>query len=771
MRTVNRVVKKESPLFFLTAFIFMIVLLTVTSISAQGLKISELVPPPEPKIKPIVSPPNDVDKNNNKIDDSLENKIAAAKKILADTKSTVQVKAKASKQLEERVKAELIFSKQITKKQIDDFIAASGTIDYIYKSVGYGWTCTIPLKNTEQLLALMGNTFLGIVEAKKITATIDEAGQCGRVRPVVWNAGYDGDQSETSSKITIAILDTGIDSTHPDLSGRGEYWADFSGEGYSNPADPGHHGSHVAGIACGTGQSSGISPSTISFMHLGTFPSSGFYKCPFHINTSLTSFNWTSTMHWDSANGSRSTTIGQCVFISTGSDYTYIGSPTTGTTDTLINTNTSIANPVINYSNRYSSTPMNNYSATYENYAVVNDVSYKGPDDGYYLFRGIAPDCKWAGIKVLDDTGSGYSSYFCAGVDAAVTQRLTHSIKVGNMSLSMNGDPGINTSIRNKVNTAALNGIVMCISAGNEGNYSGGQGEVNDPGRCQYAITVGASSDVNQLTDFSAHGFNAPGDSNSGDDDMKPDIIAPGGSLLQSLIFSVDSNDTDVLWYSKDIPDVVPNNYLNIYGTSMSAPYMAGCAALIIDALQKRGYTWNYTLDDVLKVKMLLLMTAAETNTIREVPGYGDPTLDRGLKDIHEGYGMVNADAAIDAAAGTPYYDDTTNSFSSNPYDRRCWARELTVTTAPVSLSLTVPATGDFDMYIYQATPDQYGNPVILTSSTNEGLDADESIDSWIPPAEGPAYLVIKRVSGNGSWHLIGSGMQVPVELRDFFAE
>ncbi|WP_324605134.1 S8 family serine peptidase [Streptomyces sp. NRRL S-87] len=64
-----------------------------------------------------------------------------------------------------------------------------------------------------------------------------------------WAAGYDG------KGVKIAVLDTGIDATHPDLKGKVVAARDFSRSG--STADRFGHGTHVASIAAGTGAASG----------------------------------------------------------------------------------------------------------------------------------------------------------------------------------------------------------------------------------------------------------------------------------------------------------------------------------------------------------------------------------------------------------------------------------------------------------------------------------------------------------------------------------
>jgi len=65
--------------------------------------------------------------------------------------------------------------------------------------------------------------------------------------PSVWGAGFQGEGMK------IAIVDTGIDPTHADFEGRVAAMTSFVG---GNGTDDNGHGTHVAGIAAGTGAAS-----------------------------------------------------------------------------------------------------------------------------------------------------------------------------------------------------------------------------------------------------------------------------------------------------------------------------------------------------------------------------------------------------------------------------------------------------------------------------------------------------------------------------------
>ncbi|MFJ1969414.1 S8 family serine peptidase [Streptomyces sp. NPDC087903] len=66
--------------------------------------------------------------------------------------------------------------------------------------------------------------------------------------PTAWEAGYDG------TGVKVAVLDTGVDTTHPDLASQVTEAKDFSGS--SGTGDAFGHGTHVASTVAGSGAKS-----------------------------------------------------------------------------------------------------------------------------------------------------------------------------------------------------------------------------------------------------------------------------------------------------------------------------------------------------------------------------------------------------------------------------------------------------------------------------------------------------------------------------------
>lgn len=114
-------------------------------------------------------------------------------------------------------------------------------------------------------------------------------------------------------------------------------------------------------------------------------------------------------------------------------------------------------------------------------------------------------------------------------------------------------------------------------------------------------------------------------------DTLKPDIAAPGVGVGSSI-----SSYTDASYTTIESVDFNGRTYdfARFSGTSMSSPVVAGIAALILDA--------NPTLTSA-QVKDIIIQTAREDSHTGVIPATGD---------VHWGHGKINAYHAVQLALG-----------------------------------------------------------------------------------------------------------------------
>jgi serine protease len=211
---------------------------------------------------------------------------------------------------------------------------------------------------------------------------------------------------------------------------------------------------------------------------------------------------------------------------------------------------------------------------------------------------GIAFDANILAVKVLNRWGVGYTSSIIDGIRWAVD----HGADVINLSFGSSSSSLIEESA---INYAYDNGVVICASAGNDGEEG-----VLYPAAYENCIAVGAVRYDKQLALYSGTG-----------DAL--DIVAPGGDT--NVDQNGDHNPDGILQETfKRILFKYDWDYYYFQGTSMASPHVAGVAALI------RSLHPTYTPD---QVRQAILTSAQDLGP----PGW----------DPQYGWGLVDAYAAL----------------------------------------------------------------------------------------------------------------------------
>lgn len=176
-------------------------------------------------------------------------------------------------------------------------------------------------------------------------------------------------------------------------------------------------------------------------------------------------------------------------------------------------------------------------------------------------YMGIAPDSNIVGVKVLDKEGGGSISDVIAGIQWVIENKKRYNIKIITLSLGTQAKASYREDpLCKAVDKATEHGITVVAAAGNSGPK---EGTINSPAISPNIIAVGACNDRSTLSprDCKVPDFSSRGPTPDGI--HKPDILAPGVKI-NSL------NNKD-------------NGYHSLSGTSMAAPIIAGCAALLCE--------------------------------------------------------------------------------------------------------------------------------------------------------------------------------------------
>ncbi|MEU9861523.1 S8 family serine peptidase [Streptomyces sp. NPDC047971] len=199
--------------------------------------------------------------------------------------------------------------------------------------------------------------------------------------------------------------------------------------------------------------------------------------------------------------------------------------------------------------------------------------------------KGVAPGAELLNGKVLDDSGSGATSWIIAGMEWAVAQGAdVVSMSLGNPSETDCTDP---MSIAAE-ELARNEGTLFVVAAGNTGPALN---TVSSPGCAPSVLTVGATDRDDSTASFSSRGPTTLGHT------LKPEIAAPGVGISAAA-----AGGRGVYAYRA------------MSGTSMATPHVAGAAAVV----KQRHPDWTAQ-----RIKAALVSSARSDvpGDVREVGG------------------------------------------------------------------------------------------------------------------------------------------------------
>lgn len=241
---------------------------------------------------------------------------------------------------------------------------------------------------------------------------------------------------------------------------------------------------------------------------------------------------------------------------------------------------------------------------------------------------GVVWNARIMPVRVLDADGNGFDDTIARGIVWAAN----HGADVINVSL---GGPEANEVLRAALRYAHLRGAVVVVAAGNDGTDT-----VQYPAGYPEALAVGATDDRGALTLFSSYGDWV-------------DVAAPGWNIHSTALRYPGSSD-----------------YASESGTSFSAPYVSGIAAL----LRAAHPSWSAE-----RVERRIMATARDAGAA----GY----------DEFYGFGVVDATAALGGPTGRRIPRLGKPDANDSPAHA----------VSAVSATATIGTEGDVDWFRYRA--------------------------------------------------------------------
>lgn len=341
------------------------------------------------------------------------------------------------------------------------------------------------------------------------------------------------------------------------------------------------------------------------------------------------------------------------------------------------------------------------------------------------------------------------------------------------------------------VQTLAEAGILSVTAAGNAATPANGN---SSPAVANEAVSTVATGPLDGIASYSSGGVGGR-DGESGEPYGKPDVTAIGGVLTDLDQAPIPGEPGEDALYEDDERFGSERTYSGKGGTSMASPSACGVAGLVAQAMEEDGpepialpEPGETDRVDVLRLKSALLTTAS-TTAFNAAPYHRGkaPVYTHADRDPYEGYGRVNAGAAVDAVSRELKDADTSDEVVglNVPDDEQAVAGYV---DAPGDYEVTVAFDeygGDdadraggpphVDLFVYDAvepggvTADggearvdgtATGEPNVVASDQGIGGEASVSFDAV--PGD-VRYVVVELVNVPGAFN--GVDLQAHLDL------
>jgi len=454
-----------------------------------------------------------------------------------------------------------------------------------------------------------------------------------------WSIDYNG-----SKYITVAVVDSGVDVSHPDLQGKIIYYEDLTGEStQDNPIDNIGHGTMIASIIAGEGNSHG--DNIISLTHFGRLSPESSVAIAYKVMKDQIS---NITIAW--------------------------ASPIARSISVWIEYENNIVEGIVNTSEKIYTCTIQSRKGTNKIRIIPNagTISYVIrvsliSDSEKQIYRGIAPRVKLAVWKIFSGLNASTSvSLIIQALDRISQMYRELNITVVNLSMSASD---ISYALDEAVNNLAARGIFVVTPAGNSyiDKYKENmlENQITSPGTAMYAITVAALNEYLGVSLYSSIGGTYVQEST---EYCKPDIAMFGGGMLYGAWpIGADSDVRDYIF-----GDLEPNDLATNFGSSFAVAYVSGYLAILTSLAYEKGM-WEWSLDNLLRMKSFLLASTFETAAIgtHEVYFWSEdkkirtpPELSNGAKDFDEGFGMIYFPSTISLLEAYNFNSSVTKSIA-----------------------------------------------------------------------------------------------------------